>query len=189
MKLELAMVAIVTSLAALCGAAASADEGRPPTEGRRVRVTAPGFAGGTVIGDLIAIEATQVTLHRAGASEVVAIPRRDVTRFEIGTTRRRRGRAASIGALVGLGIGAIAGFAVGNDDCGGPDAPFIMCVPREGSAAGVGVAGAGLGAALGLLFAPGETVWETVDPGGLQVSVTPSRRGKSGVGLALSVTF
>jgi hypothetical protein len=189
MKLELAMVAIVTSLAALCGAAASADECKPPTEGRRVRVTAPGFAGGTVIGDLVAVEATRVTLRTAGASEVVAIPRRDVIRLEIGTKRHRRGRAAGIGALVGLGIGAVAGFAVGNSDCGGPDAPTIVCVPREGSAVGVGVAGAGLGAALGLLFAPGETVWETVDPGGLQVSVIPSRRGKNGLGLALSLTF
>ena len=189
MRLELAMGVIVTSLAALCGAAASADEGRPPTEGRRVRVTAPGFADGSVIGDLVAVEDTRVTLRTAGASEVVAIPRRDVIRLEIGTKRHRRGRAAGIGALVGLGIGAIAGFAVGNDDCGGPDAPFIMCVPRETSAAGVGGAGAALGAALGLLFAPGETVWETVDPGGLQVSVIPSRRGKSGVGLALSLAF
>lgn len=189
MRLELAMGAIVASLATLGGAAASADEGRPPAEGRRVRVTAPGFVDGPVIGDLVAVEATRVTLHRAGASEILAIPRRDVTRFEIGTKRRRRGRAAGIGALVGLGIGAIAGFAAGNDDCGGPDAPFIMCVPRETSAAGVGGAGAALGAALGLLFAPGETLWETVDPGGLQVSVTPSRRGKSGLGLALSLAF
>ena len=189
MSLVLVMGAIVTSLAALCGAAAGGDEDGAPTGGRRVRGTAPGLASGAVSGERVAVEATRVTLHTAGVSEVVAIPRRDVIRLEIGTKRHRRGRAAGIGALVGLGIGAVAGFAVGNDDCGGPDAPFIVCVPREASAAGVGVAGAGLGAALGLLFAPGETVWETVDPGGLQVSVTPSRRGKSGVGLALSVAF
>jgi hypothetical protein len=188
MKLTLAVGVVVTSLATLCSVVASADEGRPATKGRRVRVTAPGFSGPPVIGDLIAIEATKVTIQWAGSSEVVAIPREEVTRFEVGTKTRRKGRGAGIGALVGLGVGAAVGFAAG-DDCGGPDAPSIVCIPRPASAAGVGLAGAGLGAVLGLLFAPGATVWKPVDPDALQISVTPSSRGSGGVSLALSLTF
>lgn len=184
---KLAMWAIVTGLATVGGATASADEGRPATEGRRVRITAPGFAGRPVIGTLVAIETTKVTVRPAKSSEVVAIPRGDVTRFEISTKKSRKGRGAGIGALVGLGVGAAVGYAAG-DDCGAPDAPSIVCIPRPASAAGVGLAGAGLGAVLGLIVAPGEK-WEKSDPAGLQISVIPSPGRSGGLGLALSLTF
>jgi hypothetical protein len=179
---------IVASLVALCGASASSDEGTSLAEGTRVRVTAQGFASRPVIGDLIAVEATRVALQRAGSSEVVAIPLSDVTRFEVSTRRRRKGRGARIGALVGLGVGAAVGYAAG-DDCGAPDAPSIVCISRPSSAAAVGLAGAGLGAVLGLLLAPRETVWETVNPHGLQVSVVPSAGRTRGLGLAMSLRF
>jgi hypothetical protein len=188
MEPRVAVAAILTSLVALCGATASAGEGGLPAQGRHVRVTAPGFAGHPVIGDLMAIDAGDITIRRAGSSEVVAIPRGEVTRFEVSSQRRQKGRGAEIGALVGLGIGAVVGFAVG-DDCSGPDAPSIVCIPRPASAAGVGLVGAGLGAVVGLALAPSRTVWHSVDPGGLQVSVLPSAGRSGGMGLALSLSF
>jgi hypothetical protein len=187
MKATLVMGAFVASLAAWCGAAA-ADEGEAPGRGRRVRVTAPALAGPPVVGDLIAIDTTNVTIRSAGSAEVVAIPRAEVTRFEVSAKRRQRGRSAGIGALIGLGVGAAAGFAAG-DDCGAPDAPSIVCFPRPASAAGVGLVGAGLGAVVGMLVAPGETVWKTVDPVGMRISVMPSPSGSGGVSLALSLSF
>lgn len=188
MRPTLAMGAIVTSLAAVCNTTASADEVKVPGKGRRVRVTAPAFAGPPVIGDLIAIDNLNVTIQSTGSSKVVAIPRDEVTRFEVSAKRRRKGRSAGIGALIGLGVGAAAGFAAG-DDCGAPDAPSIVCFPRPASAAGVGLVGAGLGAVVGMLVAPGETVWKSVDPAGLRISVMPSPSGSGGVSLALSLSF
>jgi len=140
-----------------------------------------------VIGDLIAIDATKVEIQTASSSAVVAIPRHDVTRFEVRTQRSRKGRGAGIGALVGLGVGVAVGFAAG-DDCGGPDAPSFVCISRPASAFGAGLAGAGAGALLGVLFAPGEK-WRAVDQSGLSVSFLPPSGRSRGLGLALSLTF
>jgi hypothetical protein len=186
MRLNAPFVVLV-SLACAWAVTASAGDDRPAV-GSRVRVTASGLAGGRVVGDLIAIEAAEVTLRRAGSSEVLAIPRDDVTRLEVAsTTRSHVGRSSGIGALVGLGIGVAVGYAAG-DDCGAPNASFI-CISRGGAAVGLGVAGAGMGALLGLAFSPHETLWQPVDVAGLQVSLTPSAGPRGGPGLALSVTF
>ena len=188
MRLPVAIL-VVASLLGLGGATASTDDTEPSSPGRRIRVTHAPFTDPPVVGDLIAIEATSITLQRAGSSEIVTIPRGDVTRFEVSTKKRRKGRGAGIGALVGLGVGAAVGFAVG-DDCGAPDAPSLVCISRPASAAGVGLAGAGVGAVLGLLFAPRETVWETVNPDGLKISVNviPAPR-HGGLSLAMSLVF
>ena len=187
MKSKHALGAILTSLAALCGATASADDGGPPPEGRRVRVTAPRFSGKPVTGDLIAAEAAKVTVRRAGSSEVVAIPRAEVTRFEIRTRESRKGRATLIGALVGLGVGAAVGYAAG-DDCGDTDAPRLVCFPRPASGASVGVVGAGLGAVLGLILGPGEK-WETADPARFKLTAGRSPGPGGGLHVELSLAF
>src|SRR3989304_7645282 len=122
MKRKLAIAAIVTSLAALCGLPSWADEGSQTPGGKRVRIPAPGFASRPVVGNLIAIEATKVTVQPAGSSETVAILRNAVTQFEISTKRSQKGRGAAIGALVGAGVGAAFGFAAG----GGVGAPAAL---------------------------------------------------------------
>jgi hypothetical protein len=187
MRLSIAAVAL-TSMAPLAGTTASADNARPPAEGARVRVTASGVAGEAVVGDLVGIEADRIVVQRVTTSERVTIPRDDVTRFEVATTRKRKGHGAAIGALAGLGVGAVVGFAAG-DDCSAPDAPSLVCIPREGAAAGLGLAGAGVGALLGLALSPHETVWQPVDAAGLHVSVTPSASPHGGLGLRLSLRF
>jgi hypothetical protein len=178
---------ILTSLITVCGAATSADASEAPTGARRVRVTAPAFAGKPLTGSLVALEEATLKLLREGSSEVVEIPRRDVTRFEVITRTSRRGRAAGIGALVGLGVGAALGYAAG-DDCGAPDAPSFVCIPRPASAGGVGLLGAALGALIGVAVGPGEK-WEVRDPGRVRLTVSPSPQRSGGVGLALSIGF
>ena len=178
---------ILASLAIAWGATASADPSGAPTGAKRVRVTAPAFGGKPLTGSLVALEEAKLKLQREGSSEVVEIPRRDVTRFEVSTKRSRRGRAAGIGALVGLGVGAALGYAAG-DDCNTPDAPSIVCIPRPASAGGVGLVGAALGAAIGAAVGPGEK-WEARDPGRIQLAVSPSPRRTGGVGLSLSIGF
>ena len=178
---------ILTSLATVWGATASADPGGAPAGARRVRVTAPALAGKPLTGSLVALEETMLKLQREGSSEVVEIPRRDVTRFEVNTKRSRKGHAAGIGALVGLGVGAVLGYAAG-DDCDAPDAPSIVCIEREASAGGVGLVSAGLGALIGVAVGPGEK-WEVRDPGRVRLTVSPSPPRSGGVGLALSIGF
>jgi hypothetical protein len=178
---------VLTSLAAVWGATVSADPGEAPTGATRVRVTAPALARKPLTGSLVALEEVKLKLQREGSSEVVEIPRRDVTRFEVNTKRSRRGKAAGIGALVGFGVGAILGYAAG-DDCSAPDAPSILCIEREVSAGGVGLVGAGLGALVGLAVGPGEK-WEVRDPGRVQLTVSASPSRRRGVGLALSIGF
>lgn len=178
---------ILTSLATVWGATASADSSGAPTGARRVRVTAPALTSKPLTGSLVALEETTLKLRREGSSEVVEIPRRDVTRFEVKTRRSRRGKAAGIGALVGLGVGAALGYAAG-DDCDAPDAPSFVCIPRPASAGGVGLVGAALGALIGLAVGPGEK-WEVRDPGRVHLTVSPSPRRSGGVGLALSIGF
>ncbi len=178
---------ILASLATAWGATASADPTGAPTGTSRIRVTAPAFASKPLTGSLVALEEAKLKLQREGSSEVVEIPRRDVTRLEVSTKRSRRGRAAGIGALVGLGVGAALGYAAG-DDCNTPDAPSIVCIPRPASAGGVGLVGAALGAAIGAAVGPGEK-WEVRDPGRIQLAVSPSPRRSGGVGLSLSIGF
>ena len=188
MKRKLAIAAIVTSLAALCGLPAWADEGSQTPGGKRVRITAPGFASRPVVGNLIAIEATKVTVQPAGSSETVAILRNAVTQFEISSKRSQKGRGAAIGALVGAGVGAAFGFAAG-DDCGPPDERRLDCIlPQKTVALGGGIIGGGLGAIIGLIVAPGEQ-WETADPAGLEITVTPVMGRGGGLGLTLSLKF
>ncbi|MCC6380959.1 MAG: hypothetical protein IT304_00545 [Dehalococcoidia bacterium] len=129
-----------------------------------------------MIGTLVAIEATTVTVQRSGASELAAIPRGEVTRFEISTKESRKERGAGFGALVRLGVVAAVGFATGYRNCELPDAPDFMCFNRPLAAIVLGVPGAGLGAVLGLIFAPREK-WEKSDPKDLQSSVIPSPGG------------
>src|SRR5262245_30541312 len=178
---------ILTSLIAFCGATASADPSGAPTGTRSVRVTAPAFADKPLTGSLVALEATKLKLQREGSSEVVEIPRRDVTRLEVNTRKSRRGKAAAIGALVGFGVGAILGYSAG-DDCGAPDAPSLVCFEREATAGGGGLVGAGLGALIGVAVGPGEK-WEVRDPGRVRLTVSPAPRRGRGVGLALSIGF
>ena len=197
MKRSLAMAVFVLNVAGAGGPPASAGEGEPTADGRRVRISAPGFAKKPIIGTLIAIDGTRVTVQRAKESERVAIPRDAVARFEISRKNSRKGTGAGIGALTGAGFGAAIGFAAG-EECGAPDASStglwpsrrlsILCFSRGESAAGVGLAGAVLGAIVGAIVAPGEK-WETANPDSLKVSVTPLPGGRGGVGLMLSLSF
>jgi hypothetical protein len=57
MKTSLAVGAIVTSLAAVPGGSAAADDARLAGGRKWVRITAPAFAKQPVIGDLVASEA------------------------------------------------------------------------------------------------------------------------------------
>jgi hypothetical protein len=180
------MAAGAIGLTLLCAAPPSAGDVELPAAGTHVRVKARGVAPRPVVGSLVAIEIDEITIRRSGSSEIVAIPRPAVERFEIRRSESRRSRGAGIGALVGLVVGAGAGIAAGQD-CNRPHTSFV-CISRSTSGFVLGTAGASLGALIGLVGAPGEA-WETIDPTRLRSSSLPGRLPRTGMALAFSITF
>jgi hypothetical protein len=173
------LASLVLALATTAAPAATADGAGSSDPPLRVRVTAPTIVAGRIDGRIVAVDDANLTLLSGGETRVV--PAEAVTRVEVRRKTHRKGRGVRIGALAGLAVGVAVGFAAG-DDCGAADAPTIVCVSREASAAGVGLAGALLGAGVGALAVPGER-WELVDYKHLTAGfVRPSaRRPTTGV--------
>jgi hypothetical protein len=171
----------------------SADGPSPVTASPRVRVTAPAISGKRLVGTLLAMDETTMTIGSEKGKRVLEVPRAAVTRIEVSRRSSRKGKGAGIGALVGLGAAVAIGFAAG-EDCPPRDpndhslagALSRICFGRNEMAVGAGVLTIPLGALIGLAAAPGER-WARTTPDRLKVAVTPVRG--SGVGAALSVRF
>jgi hypothetical protein len=169
----------------LAGAAslALADEGEGPKAApTRVRVTAPSASDRWLTGDLVAIDAGTLVLRRADREVPDRIPLGSITSMDRRLRPGRKLRGLGIGLLAGIAVGAVVGFAAG-EDC---NAGGIVCFDR-GSTAGAGAAGLGLlGMAVGALVAPGEK-WEATTAERLRLEAGPARAG--GVGARLRVRF
>jgi hypothetical protein len=119
----------------------------------------------TVIGQLAAISDSAMSIRNESTSSYVTIPLSRVQRLEVrsGLTRRE---TAGIGALVGVGVGAVFGFASG-EDCTSKE---FICFPREETAVFGAFAGAVIGGAIGYLVARGQSWRDASIP---RVSVVP----------------
>jgi len=142
---------------------------------------------------LVANDGDAITITRPGANKIV-LPVEAVTRLEI---RRRRGRKL-LGAVIGLGAGAVIGGLVGRateeDEDYSPTyhieqdflpTPDLSSVPTK--AEFYAMIGGLVGAAAGAIAAPGEK-WETVNHENLQISVGPFI-GHHRAGVLLAVRF
>ncbi|MFL5538290.1 MAG: hypothetical protein ACJ8J0_04830 [Longimicrobiaceae bacterium] len=150
------IVTVLSLAAAVLGATpARGQETGPLGEGSRVRVTAPSLR-------LVRREATvdrfyaDTVFVRVAGDSLVAIPRGDLTRVEVpvGRTPRPVGRSA----LIGAGVGVLAGLVLGVT-CADPECPPHLV---EMTAAGGAATGALVGAAVGALQTPPE--WDAIDP-------------------------
>lgn len=114
--------------------------------GERVRVTAPDLR--RQVGTVVAVRADTLVFQARGAELPVSLPIPDVSRLQVA-----RGRQSPIrGALIGTGVGAVAGYAVAGALVAGEECGTSDCLgPREIAAffawAGATVAG-GVGGAL-----------------------------------------
>jgi hypothetical protein len=102
-----------------------------------------------VIGKLAAITDSAMSIRQQGTSSHVTIPLSLVQRLEVRTGLTRKG-AARIGAVVGLGAGAIIGFG-GGEDCTSSE---FICFSREDTALFGAFVGAAIGSMIGFVVAP-----------------------------------
>ena len=150
------------------------------TPGSRVRVTDP-FEG-TRAGTLVALTADTLEVRVAGRSESSRLPLAEVTRLEVSRGKQRHISRAGKGLAIGVGVGAVAGFIAGEDDCRNE----WLCITRpQGAVLGGAFFGA-VGGAIGLLTGviPSET-WEKVPLEGRRVSLVAPSFGR-GVGLRIA---
>jgi hypothetical protein len=176
---------------------ASAGDAPPVTASPRVRVTAPAVSGKRLVGTLLAMDETTLTIASQKGKGVVEVPRSAVTRIELSRRPGRKGKGAKIGALVGLGAALAVGVAAG-DDCGSLPEPAPgwsgftarlnrnLCMDKGETALMASILTVPAGVLLGVLTAGGER-WARTTPDRLSLAVKPTRTG--GVGAALSVRF
>jgi hypothetical protein len=171
---------------------ASADDAPAVTASPRVRVTAPGASSKRLVGTLLAMNETMLTIGGGKGKGVIEVPRSAVTRIEVSRRASRKGRGAAIGALVGIAaavaIGASADGcpAVDPNDHGLGAALSRICFGKTMTGVGAGILTVPLGVLFGLGIAPGEK-WAPTTSDRLKVAVTPVQG--MGVGASLSVRF
>ena len=147
-------------------------------QGQRVRVTTD---SGAWIGMLVQQDSTSLTLHGPGLSDssAVTLPRDRIRRLEISAGRQSN---AGKGALIGLGIGAATGLALGIG-CASSDSLF-QCTGGEVVQATLifGFIGGGVGGLVGM--ASSSERWKLIGADAVHVSLAPH-----GLGLTVSLTF
>ncbi len=153
----------------------------PLEPGQRVRVTAPDLGIRKQVGRFETLRGD--TLVVAAADSTMTFPVTSVTRLELSWGQRSLARrGAGIGFLSGATIGAIIGFAAGDDT----NCYFICFTAEDKATAGVIVLG-GIGALIGLAVGSHKTdLWEEVPLDQLRVSVGPQRDGRLGLGLSFA---
>jgi hypothetical protein len=157
--------------------AAVADDSMPQTlaPGMRVRILAPDVFSGKVVGTITNVNDESVTVAAPDRGAPVSVSREKIARMDVSQGPRSRGTDA----LIGLGIGAIAGALVANNQTAG-------IVGRGTVDALVAAIGAGLGALIGVAIPPGEH-WKPTTAFRARVSLAP--RIDHGVGLTVAVGF
>jgi hypothetical protein len=161
-----------------------------PASAPRVRVTAPSFSGKRLVGIVVGLDETTLTIQRQAAKGSLQVPRAAITKIEASRHRSRKAMGAGIGLLVGLGATAALYMAAG-DRCEAVPKddvlPQVLCaVGTRGSAILNGIRIVPAATLLGLVAAPGEK-WEVSTTDRLRIAVAPTRGG--GVRAALAIRF
>jgi hypothetical protein len=166
-----------------------------PPSGPRVRVTAPAFSGKRLVGVLVGLDETTLTLQRQGDKGSLQVPRAAITKIEASRHPGRKGRGAGMGMLVGLGTAVVVGVATG-EDCGSPGGGpggvsgrrggGFLCFDKADMALLSGILLVPAATLLGVVASPSEK-WEVSTTDRLRIAVAPTRGG--GVRAALTIRF
>jgi hypothetical protein len=182
--MRLVIPSCIALVAGMSLATLSAQPTRNDRIGARVRLTLAGVdsagASRVVVGSLVAVGDTAVSVQRPGAATAESFPVSRVQRFEVRMGRDRRA-GARLGAIVGLTVGLVFGYASG-EDCTAQD---FVCFDRDETTVAGAILGAGLGGWIGLLVGRGDR-WR-VEAVPQRVSVMPA--GGPGVRVGVSYQF
>jgi hypothetical protein len=159
---------------------ATADETPPLAAGTRVRVQMSNERQ-RLVGRVFALDNDSLTLQVEKEEAPRVLPRAQVSALAVSAGRRSRGRLALLGAGVGVVVGAVIGFAGGDD----PNVDEGGLTAGENAVEGAGIFGA-IGALIGLAVPPGER-WKEVPLDRVRVSLLPIR-GR-GIGVSVVVPF
>ena len=147
------------------------------------------------VGTVTAVDETTITLEPDGDGQPTVLHREDITTLDVSAGKSSRGKHALIGAVIGGGLGAVMGFAVG-DDPGShndtlEDAAFkltrrtkFMPWSAADKALMLGVSFAVVGTVVGLVLPAGEQ-WQKV-PMNSRLSIEPAH---GSVGYSLVYRF
>jgi hypothetical protein len=158
---------LVTLMSVISVASLPAQSVQLVPEGARVRITMATAAPTVVIGDLIAVSDSTVSVRRQDDAGDVTIPRALVHRLEL-SAGFDRGASARKGGVIGLVIGAVVGFAAG-EDCTSED---FICFDRSETGFAGAALGVGVGGLLGYMGGGAER-WRDSDVP-VRLSVVPS---------------
>ena len=182
---SLTLVVTLASLIVVSSVAAQADEGS--LVGKRVRITTsnPTPRGDhhhaarpvVVIGELTGTSDSTMSLRREATQDEVTVPLSRVQRLEM-STGSDRGASAVKGAVIGLAIGGVLGYATGQD-CSQAD---WICFPRSETATFGAAAGVTIGYVVGLIAGGGERWKDAAIP---RVSLVPTAAGSISVSSTL----
>jgi hypothetical protein len=153
--------------------------GQAIAPGTRVRFSHPGEGSRT--GTVVALTTDTLEVRLEDRVASAHLPLVEVTRLEVSRGKQRHPRYAGVGALVGVTVGAVGGFASGEDDC----THKWVCISRPAGALLGGAFLGSVGGVIGLLAGviPSEE-WERVSLEQRRVSlVTPSGSHGQRVGL------
>jgi hypothetical protein len=185
---------LAMAVASLLVAAIGASAEESPS-GARVRVTAPSFSGKRLIGVLVGLDETTLTLQPPGAKGSLQVPRATITKIEASRHPGRKARGAGIGLLVGLGAAAVVGLAAGDDCTPSPEdnlgdfgtrLRYSLCFDKGDMALLSGILLVPAATLLGVVASPSEK-WEVSTTDRLRIAVAPTRGG--GVRATLAIRF
>jgi hypothetical protein len=158
--------------------------GQTAVPGDRVRFTHPDE--GTRIGTVVAMTADTLEVLIPGRREAALLPLDQMTRLDVSRGTGRHLRRAAVGFTVGAGVGALAGYATGTNDC---TKQGLFCIDRGGSALLVGAFLGVLGGVGGLIagVVPTEK-WERISLERRRVSLVGPAAGR-GRAVGLRIAF
>ncbi len=111
-------------------------------------------------GTLVRLTADTIVVTVGELENALAVPLASVSTLEIWQHKSRVGQGARIGMLVGLGLGAVIGYAAGEDSC----RSGFICTRRETTAAVGAIGGLVVGLLAGVVIGAADSgsEWEEV---------------------------
>ena len=138
-------------------------------------------------GNLIRLTADSIVLTVGKSESQRAVPLTSVSSLKVWRHRSSVGQRAGLGTAVGLGLGALVGYTMGEDCPSSSSWRDGICIGRETTTLILGMGGAIVGLLAGIVVGVADNggEWEGVRLDPLRVSLGPQRDGRFGLGASV----